>query len=497
MPAKIPAAKRHYRILVVDDQPELLNYMIAALTEEGCSVDVAQSGQEALRRVKQGPVPDLVLLDMMMPSWDGLETLQRIQSARPCLATVILSSLVDTRKAVQATRMGALDYMTKPVDLDALQQLLRHLGQPDEAAKPENSLAGEAEAEEMDSQHPPREVWVEGGNQECIIVSEPMRMVRSLVMRFAPLDVPVLLLGESGTGKEVIANLVHEKSARARGLFMKVNCAALPQELLESELFGYEKGAFTGANSTKPGKFQACSGGTLLLDEIGEIPPALQAKLLHILQDGTYSPLGSNKTLRADVRILSATNVEVQQAIACGRFRADLYYRLSTFTIHIPPLRERHGVIPVLLKHFMARFAQQYEVAEKPITPAIVNACEQYPWPGNVRELENFVKRYLILGEEQRCIAELQTPLTLGGNGHGNLLKAAPLPVPIQLEPQHSFKETRDLKALTREVSGKAEAETIAAVLQQTGGVRKEAARLLNISTKALLYKMRRYGLDH
>jgi two-component system response regulator AtoC len=310
-----------------------------------------------------------------------------------------------------------------------------------------------------------------------------MHKIRSQVGMVARVDVPMLLLGESGTGKEVIARLVHKLSPRAECTFLKVNCAALPADLLESELFGYEAGAFTGASRPKPGKFELCNKGTILLDEIGEMPPNLQAKLLHVLQDQQFSRLGSRSVIKVDVRILAATNINIQQALASKRLREDLYYRLNAFTIHLPPLRERREEIPLLLRHFMSRFAARYGRDPLPLTPELIDAALKYPWPGNLREVENFVKRYLILGNEAQVLKELEIHESGGA-------AAAESPSPS------TASHTSDLKQLVRGLKDEAEMQAIGKALERTKWNRKEAARLLNISYKALLYKIRQYGLE-
>jgi transcriptional regulator with PAS, ATPase and Fis domain len=293
-------------------------------------------------------------------------------------------------------------------------------------------------------------------------------------------DIPVLLLGESGTGKEVVAHLIHKMSARAHRTFLKVNCAAVPADLLESELFGYEPGAFTGAHRAKPGKFELCNKGTILLDEIGEMPPLLQAKLLHVLQDQTFSRLGGRSTISVDVRILAATNINVQEALSTRKLREDLYYRLNAFSLQLPPLRERKEEVQLLLKHFMARMAERYGRPPLPFPPALFDTCMKYNWPGNVRELENFVKRYLILGDEVQVMAEMESKLSPAENGR-------------------KVQDTGNgggLKSMVRSLKDEAEAEVIARTLEQTNWNRKEAARILNISYKALLYKTRQYGIE-
>jgi transcriptional regulator with PAS, ATPase and Fis domain len=275
--------------------------------------------------------------------------------------------------------------------------------------------------------------------------------------------------------------MIHKMSARAHRTFLKVNCAAMPADLLESELFGYEPGAFTGATRPKPGKFELCNKGTILLDEIGEMPPSLQAKLLHVLQDQTFSRLGGRVTIEVDVRILAATNINIQQALATKKLREDLYYRLNAFTITMPPLRDRREDVTLLLKHFMTRIAERYGRPPLPFSPSLLEACMKYPWPGNVRELENFVKRYLILGDEATVIRELD-PKPNGSAGEPSAKIAG--------------SAAGGLKGLVRSLKDEAEAEAIARTLEQTNWNRKEAARLLNISYKALLYKTRQYGIE-
>jgi len=301
-------------------------------------------------------------------------------------------------------------------------------------------------------------------------------------MRLAKVDVSVLLLGESGTGKEVLARLIHNSSARAGRTFLKVNCAALPGDLLESELFGYEAGAFTGASRAKPGKFELCDKGTILLDEIGEMLPNIQAKLLHVLQDQEFSRLGSPFQVKVDVRVLAATNIEMQKALAEKAFREDLYYRLNAFTIAIPPLRERREEIPLFIRHFLKRFAAQYSCKLPSVSDKLMAKCLSYPWPGNVRELANFIKRFLILKDEALVLAELEPE----GNKVSLLTPAAG---PNGNAPP-------DLKLLVRGLKGEAEKEAIAGALQETKWNRKEAARLLNISCRALQYKIQRYGIE-
>jgi transcriptional regulator with PAS, ATPase and Fis domain len=316
-----------------------------------------------------------------------------------------------------------------------------------------------------------------------LAVTPSMKQLRAQTSIIAKVDVPILLLGESGVGKEILARLIHKLSPRSQKPFLKVNCAALPAELLESELFGYESGAFTGATRSKPGKFELANYGTILLDEIGEMNPVLQAKLLHVLQDGQFSRLGGRTTITADVRVLAATNINIEKAIAEKTFREDLYYRLNAFTMNIPPLRERREEIAALLKHFMMRFAQKYSQSPLQYSDGLVAACLKYHWPGNLRELGNFVKRFLVLQDENLAISELEgrsRPVNIG--------------VSVYTKPSHAAVE-KGLKSLVRNSKDETELKAIEEALAATNWNRKMAAGRLNISYKALLNKIKQYHM--
>jgi transcriptional regulator with PAS, ATPase and Fis domain len=313
--------------------------------------------------------------------------------------------------------------------------------------------------------------------------SHAMLSIRRQIEKIADYDIPVLILGESGTGKEVVARFLHSRSAKARHPFLKVNCAALPGPLLESELFGYERGAFTGAVRSNPGKFEICKSGTILLDEIGEICPTLQAKLLHVLQDKTVCRLGGNIPVKVEARVIAATNVDVHEALESGALRQDLYYRLNTFVLRIPPLRSRPEEIPLLLEHFIGRFACLYGCPVVPPSQRLVAACMEYSWPGNIRELQSFTQRYLIQGDEERSIQELQV--------EGRVMMGS---VDACSSPEEA--PSTNLKKLGRKVKSNAEKPAIEKVLQETRFNRKAAARRLQISYKGLLRKLREYDLD-
>jgi two-component system, NtrC family, response regulator AtoC len=393
----------------------------------------------------------------VMPGMDGLSTLSQIKRTSREQKVVMLSCVTDSRKIAEAVRLGAHDYLTKPVDKASLDLVLQGL----RVAPSEDAIST---IDELDR------------NQFMLAASPQMLNARSQAALVAKTDIPVLLLGESGTGKEIMGRYIHSMSARSKRTFMKVNCAALPADLLESELFGYEAGAFTGASKAKPGKFELCNHGTILLDEIGEIPPLLQAKLLHVLQDKQFSRLGGRTVIKVDVRVLAATNIDIPASLANGKLRPDLFYRLDGFSITLPPLRARKQEIPLLLKHFMARYAERSACAPLPITPTLVEACLQHEWPGNLRELENFVKRYLVLRDEQIAINELHSHSGPPTRKNATSTLAA---------------QSNDLKDLVRSQKFQAEAAAISRALELTSWNRKEAAMYLNVSYKALLYKIR------
>ncbi len=460
-------------ILLVDDEPSVLRYTKTLLEISNYHVDTVNSGEEALNRMNKGPAPSLIVLDMVMPGMDGLQTLEHCKKIDPEQKVVMISCLNDTNKVVQAIKLGASDYLTKPFQLDQLQGAVRR------------ALGFSSKAHVQATKYTIKEVEVvdDLNDDSFFLAASPvMKQIRAQVALIAKVDVPVLLLGESGVGKEILARLIHKMSIRAHRPMLKVNCAALPAELLESELFGYEAGAFTGANKAKPGKFEIAHKGTLLLDEIGEMSAALQAKLLHVLQDGQFSRLGGRTNVTADVRVLAATNIDVHKAIAEHRLREDLYYRLNAFTMTIPPLRERREEIPVLLRYFMNSMAEKFGKNPLPISEKLVQECLRFHWPGNLRELGNFVKRYLVLEDENVAIDELQMKSRGADFEQGDGTAPSSLRV--------------GLKAMVRSLKDDAEAKEIQRALENTNWNRKRAAAHLNISYKALLYKIKQHGLS-
>jgi two-component system response regulator AtoC len=454
-------------ILVVDDEPSIRKYLQTLLEVEGHAVTTVSSGKEALERIGAGERPDLIILDLIMPEMDGLETLRQLLQIEHGLNVVMLSCSNEVSNVVEAIRLGAQDYLTKPFERAELEAAMLKCRQK-RLLREENQALRD---------------YVEHLTEDLTFLAASPQMVkiRQQVLQIAPVDVPIFIHGESGVGKEVVARMIHLRSARASQPFIKVNCAALPSELLESELFGYEQGAFTGAIRSKPGKFELANKGTIFLDEIAEMSTQLQAKLLHVLQDQQYSRLGGRALVQVDVRVLAATNVHVRDAIQSGRFREDLYYRLNVFSIHVPPLRERTREIPLLFRHFLEKYSEKYKKQPPEPSPHLIEAAMRYPWPGNLRELENFVKRYVILEDDESSFREL---LEMAASRQRTSPREEPAP------------REQGLKALVRNLKEEAEMEAIADALEKTNWSRKEAARLLGISYKALLYKMRQFKLD-
>ena len=457
------------KILIVDDEPSIRKYLQTLLEVDGFEVSAVSNGKDALEAVSTGERPDVIILDVLMPEMDGLDTLRALMEQDRSLNVIMLSCSNDVGTVVEAIRLGAHDYLTKPFEKPELDAALLKCRKKMQLTSENKAL---------------REYCDQLTEDLSFLASSPqMLKIRQQILQIAPVDVPVFISGESGVGKEVVARMIHLRSTRRHQPFVKVNCAALPGELLESELFGYEQGAFTGAVRSKPGKFEQANKGTIFLDEIAEMSPHLQAKLLHVLQDNQYSRLGGRSVINVDVRVLAATNMIVQEAMQSGRFREDLYYRLNVLSIHIPPLRERTGEIPLLFQHFLQKYSEKFQKASPEPSAHLLEAAQRYQWPGNLRELENFTKRYVILEDEEGSFRELLEMTSAQS----------------RLSPQPEATPTREqggLKALVRGLKDEAEAEAIAQALEKTRWCRKDAAKMLGISYKALLYKMRQFNLD-
>jgi two-component system response regulator AtoC len=454
------------RVLLVDDAEALRSYLARLLELRGFEVDSAGDGERALALLDAGASPDVVLLDVLLPGQGGLETLRRIRERHPTVPVVMLSVVGRAATIVEAMQCGAADYLTKPCDEDELVRVLEraHGGTGGERAPG----AGEPEGP----------LW--GG--------ETLGRLRELLEQIADTDVTVLIQGESGVGKEIVARAVHETSRRRAGPFVKVNCAALPGSLLESELFGYERGAFTGAVARKTGKFEQASGGTIFLDEIGEMSAALQAKLLHVLQDGRFARLGGNREIEVDARVVAATNRDLGELVRKGEFREDLFFRLNVVNIAIPPLRERRDEMPALIDHFLRRLTARYARPPRRLSPRLLRVLERHRFPGNIRELENLLKRIVVLESEEPVLRDL-----LAGDASAGLRAGSLDRVLEEVERQAG---ELPLREVGRRVSLEAERGAIERALFLTHWNRKQAARMLGVSYKTLLQKIRECGLE-
>jgi two-component system response regulator AtoC len=498
------------RIALVDDDPAFAEYIQVLLRTQGYEVDVHHSGAALLQALQTGPAPNVILLDVEMPDLNGIETLRAIRRAHPTAEAIMLSGRQAPATIVEAVRLGAADYVIKgggPGGLGeaGLESAIRK-------ALERQSMSAEIERLGAQLAEDPQ------GIQPYWSDSHSMHEVMDMVDRVADSTAGVLLRGESGVGKEVIARELHRRSTRRTQQFVKVNCAALPADLLESELFGHERGAFTGAGNTRIGKFEFANRGTILLDEIGEMPAALQAKLLHVLQDGSITRIGSNQQIDADVRILAATNRDLESMIRAGTFREDLYYRLQVIEIRVPPLRDRREEIPALVEYFVSKYSTVYRRPHRRPSHALVDALVAYSWPGNIRELENMMKRYVVLQEEALIFSELQRPRDLHrGQQAAPAPAAAPPPAPMAAEPQASRPhavtnhhadhaqngedtaaggDRLDLPALARAAAQRAERKAIDETLARFHWNRRKAATYLGVSYKTLLNKMKECGIS-
>ncbi|MCH2172299.1 sigma-54 dependent transcriptional regulator [Myxococcota bacterium] len=466
-----------FRVLVIDDDPGVREYMEALVTRQGYEVFGAPDGEAALKRLDEVR-PDLVTLDVVLPGMDGLQTLESLKQRIPELPVVMLSGHGQARNIVEAMRLGASDFLRKPFEVEELELAFQKALEKRALKREVERLRGRARSE--------TEMILHCGD------NSKMREVRDVIEQVADTDITVLIRGESGTGKELVARTLFQLSGRNEQPFVKVNCAALPSELLESELFGFEKGAFTGAQKRKLGKFEFANHGTIFLDEISEMHPNLQAKLLQVLQDGEFSRLGGENDVRVDTRIVAATNRNLEEAVAEASFREDLYYRLNVVTIHLPPLRDRKETIPMLVDRFLKDNNEQYRRNVESLSPATMAAFMEYDWPGNVRELENMVRRMVVLGNEGSLLEEIRARdvSTASKEKPENALDLTAIGVDIAQD------DVFDLKAISRRAAQLAEKRVIEKVLNQTRWNRKEAAEKLQISYKALLYKMKESGLN-
>jgi two-component system response regulator HydG len=444
-------------VLVVDDEKAHRLMLRAHLEDAGYQVLEAGEGEQALQTAGAQPV-DLALLDVIMPRMDGLTLLPKLKAMMPDVPVLMMTAYGSIENAVKALKAGAADYLTKPLDVEeVLIKVERHL----EAARLSRKLREQAErlGERFDFSALKGE-------------SRPMRQLKETLSLVAPAEATVLISGESGTGKEVVAQIIHQNSRRAEGPLIKINCAALPENLLESELFGHEKGAFTGASARREGRFKSADGGTIFLDEVGEMAQGTQAKLLRVLQEGEYSPVGSDKTFKSDVRVIAATNRDLEQAVKDGEFREDLYYRLNVVNLEMPPLRQRGEDVIGLAEDFLRRFNEKNRRDIKGFSPQARRSMLAYAWPGNVRELLNAVERAVIMTQ-------------------GHLIEPPDLPLAVQGSAKGDEDDTLRSGLTVRD----AERMLIELTLEATGGNRTRSAEMLGITRKTLQNKIKEYGL--
>jgi len=461
------------RILIIDDERPVLMTLEALLSRRGFEVAVAPTGAAGRQNLSQGKI-DLVLLDLGLPDADGLELLKEIRADYPSVAVLVLTGQDSLSNAIESIKLGAFHFIGKPYAAEELLSLIQR-------ALENRTISEEAKQLREEKAELTARLQVAESRLQPVFKSRRMSEIEDLLRRVAPSEANVLLTGESGVGKEVIANLVHSLSPRAAGPMVKLNCAAFPEHMIEGELFGYVKGAFTGATNDFPGLIEGSSGGTLFLDEIAEMPIELQTRFLRVLQEREYRRLGSTKNQQADFRLVAATNRDPRAAIAEGRFRQDLFYRINTFTIDVPPLRERPDDIPALAEKFSHDFAARMNKGNPGITAPAMDLLVQYPWPGNVRELQNAIEYGAVLSKDG-----LITPDLLPAN-----LKLTPEVAMVAAAPPVSsvgnLESSMDLETRER--------QAILQALARTHGNKKEAARLLGIQRPTLYNKMKRFGI--
>ncbi|MEE9274773.1 MAG: sigma-54 dependent transcriptional regulator [bacterium] len=453
--------KEGSHILVVDDKRGSREALQKMISKEGYRVSLAHDAETAIDIFDRDPA-GVIITDLRMPGMDGIGLLKEVKRRNAETEVILISGYGTVEAAVEAMREGACDFLTKPLERAAVLKAVFKAVEKQELLRENADLRAQL-------QNLRNGIGIIG-------TSSAMREVNELTRQAAPASATVLILGESGTGKELVANALHNLSGRAGSPFIKVNCAALPETLLESELFGYERGAFTGAVSRKEGRFHLADGGTLFLDEIGDMPLSLQAKILRVLQEGEFERLGGSETFKVDVRVIAATNQDIQDAIAERRFREDLYYRLNVITIHLPPLRERRGDIPLLMEHFIQRFSAKNSRKVRAFSREAIELMSNYEWPGNIRELENTVERAVVLGRGEILTVEDLPP---------QIAKGADPPEELRVEagaPVLSIPIGTPLAEVEKRV--------ILETLRHTGGDKSAAARQLGIATRTIYRKL-------
>ena len=457
-----------HKVLIVDDEANMRSILAELLSEQGYEIATAKDGDEAIRRAQSSRF-DLILLDLKLPVKDGLQVLRELRTKGINTAVVVLTAFSSIETAIEAMKLGAYDYVSKPFKVDKLKAVIK------------NAISSSAGLDRslFFARQP-----IDSGNTGIIGNTPEMRRVLDLVDQVAATNATVLIFGESGTGKELIARAIHYRSPRASRPLIKVSCAALPESLLESELFGHEKGAFTNAVYRRPGRFELADTGTLFLDEVGEMSPAMQSKLLRVLQEREFERVGGTRSIKVDVRIIAATNKDLRKEVADGRFREDLYYRLSVVPIYLPPLRERKDDIIPLAEEFIKRFSQELGKTIQCLTDDAKKALRNYDWPGNVRELENCMERAVIFTKSDRIDKDM---LFLNSSAVNASDSANIESIPATAESSAEDKLLMSLEEL--------EKRHIMAVLEKTNRNRTEAAKILKITRRTLLNKIKAYSI--
>ena len=454
------------RVLVVDDEPSMREFLEIMLVQEGYEVSAASTGEEGVKMYRLTE-PDLVLTDVKMPGMSGLDLIREIHSIDSSVPIIAITAYASADDALRAVREGAYDYLSKPFQVEDLRIIIR------------NALeARRLRRENLDLKRSVEESYRFG---DIIGKSPEMLEIFNLVSRVAPSKASVLIIGESGTGKELIAKAIHEWSPRAGRPFVPINCTAMPENLLESEMFGHVRGSFTGAVANKPGLVEAAHTGTLFLDEVGELPLSIQAKLLRFLQEREFRRVGSNEDKKVDVRVITATNKKLEREIESGNFREDLYYRLNVIRIRLPPLREREEDVPILISHFLKKFAAEQGKEISKVSSLAMRVLCKYGYPGNVRELENIIERCVTLEQSDQLTAENLPPRLAESAGNASSQADADIP-PNGIDLNRTM-EIMEKKLIVR-------------ALEMTGGNRSRAARLLGISFRSLRYRLVKLGMD-
>jgi two-component system nitrogen regulation response regulator GlnG len=471
------------KLLLIDDETDVQYSFQRIFDSPDIELTTASSGEEGLRLIPKLK-PDLVLMDIRMGGITGLETLRRIRQIDPKLLVILMTAYGTTQTAIEAMKLGAYDYLLKPFDVPKLKDIVL------------NALKAARDMNQVVSYQP----LLEKEDYELGIVgrSEAMQQVFKLIGQLAASDATALISGESGTGKELVARAIYHHSNRSQQPFLAVNCAAIPEQLLESELFGHERGAFTGATLQRIGKFEQCNRGTLFLDEIGDMTPATQTKILRVLQSGTFERVGGNVPIDVDVRIIAATNKPLEQAVAARQFREDLFYRLNVVRVHVPPLRERREDIRLLVNYFLRAFAKDQQQSPKSIAPSVLRALEKYHWPGNVRELENVIRRALVVAKGD-AILPSDLPAEITGQGAA-AATSAPLPPIGEGVPADVIAIARMLFQWARrdpklKIIPAVERELVIQSLKETNGNQVHAAKLLGITRATLRKRIEKFQI--